>query len=290
MINGKRVVAFTPYGRQRTVSILKEYMLREHLKGVVDEWWLCSNVDANQVTDLRYMYQIQKSHKDWIKIKERPRDVVRLTPKQRNTGYFYRYMTDPNTVYVRFDDDIIYLHEDAVTRLVEAKLRMGSTLTCFAYIWNNAICSWFGQKHGKIPGAGDGWPEVEQPYCMDSVGWSNGEFAVLLHELLLGKIEDKKVEDLFLYQDIPLAPRQQFSVSCFAVDGVDYAVLEPPGHLDYPEEEHWHTVHRPEKVNKDNVIVGDALVSHFTFFPQQKEVFATDILDRYRKLAEALNG
>ncbi len=124
---------------------------------------------------------------------------------------------------------------------------------------------------------------------MDSVGWARGDFAVKMHELLLSKIDTNSVSDLFLYQDIPLAPRQQFSVSCFAVDGVDYAALTPPGHLDYPEEEHWHTVHRPEKVGKDNVIVGDALVSHYTFFPQQKEVFATDILDRYRKIAEGIN-
>lgn len=289
MINGKKVVAFTPYGRKNTVSVLKEYMLREHEKGVIDEWWLCLNTDPNQASDLKYAYQIHKPHKNWIKIVERPRDVVRLTPKQRNTGYFYRYMTDVDTVYVRFDDDIVYLHDDAIKRLVEAKIRMGSTLTCFAYIWNNAVCSWFGQKHGKIPGASEGWPEVEQSYCMDSVGWARGDFAVKLHELLLSKIATGSVEDLFLYQDIPLAPRQQFSVSCFAVDGVDYAALTPPGHLDYPEEEHWHTVHRPEKVGKDNVIVGDALVSHYTFFPQQKEVFATDILDRYRKIAEGIN-
>jgi hypothetical protein len=36
------------------------------------------------------------------------------------------------------------------------------------------------------------------------------------------------------------------------------------------------------------VLVGNAIVSHLTFGPQRAHVFATDILDRYRALAEAL--
>jgi len=36
------------------------------------------------------------------------------------------------------------------------------------------------------------------------------------------------------------------------------------------------------------VIVGDALVSHYTFYPQGRAVRATNILDRYRKIAKDL--
>jgi hypothetical protein len=165
---------------------------------------------------------------------------------------------------------------------------MTGTLTCFGLILNNAICSWYLQQHGKIPSSPE-WLDVVQPYCMDPVGWANGAFAVDLHNELLRRLEDGgDPSDLYLYQDIPLSPRQQFSVSHFAVLGSDYAALDPPGHLDYPEEEHWHTVHRPGIVGKDNVIVGNALVAHYTFMPQQKIVRPSNVLARYRAIAEKI--
>jgi hypothetical protein len=58
--------------------------------------------------------------------------------------------------------------------------------------------------------------------------------------------------------------------------------------LDHYEEEHWLTVHRPEVVGKTNVILSDALVSHYSFFPQRKRLQETDILPRYRELAQKL--
>jgi hypothetical protein len=296
----KRVVAFTPYGRKSTVSILAEYLRRDHERGILDEWWLCLNTDADQVGDLRYAYELARMY-SWVKLKERPKGVARLHPKQRNTGYFYRYMTDPDTVYVRFDDDIIFVDEHAIERLVTARIRMqGTALTTFGLIWNNSICSYFLQRHGKIPedseeGSGP-FKRIREPYCMDPIGWADGEFAVALHELLLDRLEgapyidgdevQEVCEPFFLYQDVPLAPRQQFSVSFFAVSGEDYRRLSPPGVLDYPEEEHWHTVHAPERFGLGNVIVGDSLVSHYTFYPQGNIVRATNILERYRALTK----
>lgn len=286
MIDGMRVVAFTPYGRERTVSILAEYMRREHERGIVDEWWLCRNTDDDQVSDLRYGYSLAMgSSGGWIKMLSRPSGRPRLTPKQRNTGYFYEYMTDPDTMFVRFDDDIVYVHPDAVQRLVAARTAIhDSTLAAFPVIWNNAVCSWYLQKAGVIP---ESYGVVARPYCMDPVGWADGRFAVKIHNLLLDTAEtgDKEVERLYLYQDMPLPPGDQFSVSCFACSGKDYAALPTPGVLDYPEEEAWHTRHRPLVVGKSNVIIGNALVSHFTFMHQQHAVLATNILDRYRDLA-----
>lgn len=286
MINGQRVVAFTPYGRRKTVSILFEYMKRDHDAGILDEWWLCLNTDPDQQEDIAYAYLLA-GNRSWIKLQKRPTGVPRMSPKQRNTGYFYRYMTDPNTMYLRFDDDMVYVHPDAITNLVEAKQKMTSTLACFPIIWNNAVVTWFLQKHGKYPTEHG---EVEAPYCMDPVGWADGEFAVKMHEYLLDELQHGgDPTKVYLYQDVPLPELKQFSVSCFALDGKDLCTLTPPGHLDYEEEEHWLTVHRPQLVGKDNVIVGSSLVSHYTFYPQQRQVFQSDVLDRYRELARKVN-
>jgi hypothetical protein len=128
---------------------------------------------------------------------------------------------------------------------------------------------------------------------MDPVGWASGDFGLAIHRLLLDKIDAGRVEDVYLYQDMPLAPGQQFSVSCFAVDGRDYAGLTPPGVLPFDEEEACHTIHWPQICGKPNIIVGNAVVSHFTFVPQRQRpehaaAFEREILPGYRALAEAL--
>jgi hypothetical protein len=284
MIDGMPVVAWTPFGRERTVSILYDYLRREHERGLVDEWWLCMNTDPEQSSDMAYAMRLSIEN-SWIKMKERPADCPRMFPKQRNTGYFYRYMTDPETVYVRFDDDIVYVHEDAVERLVRHK-RATSGVASFPIMWNNSIVSWFLQQAGIIPRE---YGIVGGPYCMDGTGWANGQFAVRIHELLLDSLEkDEPAERFFLYQDMPLPPGMQFSVSVFASLGSMYAGLRSPGVLEPGEEESWHTIHQPRRIEQPNMVIGDALVSHYTFFPQQAIVNATNVLDRYRKLAKEL--
>jgi hypothetical protein len=287
MIDGKRVVAWTPFGRERTVSILERYLTRDHERGLIDEYWLCLNTDPDQVDDLRYGYQLAAAKNSFIKAMDRPAGLPRLTPKQRNTGYFCRYMTDPDTVYVRFDDDIVYVHEDAVERLVRHKLQTPESVCSHPVMWNNSIISWFLQQAGIIP---ESYGKVGGPYCMDPVGWADGRFAIKIHNLLLDHIEAGTPERVFLYQDFPIPIGMQFSVSCFASLGSRYAALPAgPGVLEPDEEESWHTVHEPKRIGHPNYIVGNSLVSHYTFFPQQSAVVPTDILDRYRDLAEALD-
>jgi hypothetical protein len=279
-----RVVAWTPFGREETVSILKEYMARDHAAGVVDRWDLYMNTDADQVTDRNYGYGLAEAH-GWIRAVERPAGEKVLHPKQLNTGRYYRYAVEENTVYVRFDDDIVYVHPDAITRMAQAKVSSPS-LVVFPIVWHNAVCSYYLQQLGKIPKE---FGVVKAAYCMDPVGWSDGEFARKIHELLLGHIEAGTVEELFLHHDIQLPMALQFSVSCFAALSDAYRAMKPIGHLDYYEEEAWHTIHRPPKIGHPNMITGNALVAHLSFLHHTNYIRReTDILTRYRALAEKL--
>jgi hypothetical protein len=282
VIDGRRVIAWSPYGRRRTYSILIKYLQRDVARGLVDEVWAFMNTDpVGQEDDVAYAHELAEQY-PWFVLKHRPEGVLIHGQKQRNTGYAYRYMTDPETIYLRLDDDVVYLHEDAIENLVRARIDMPAPTAVFPIIINNAICSHFLQLCGKIPME---WGAVNA-YCMDPTGWANGPFAVKLHEMLLEKIEQGDVESLYLYQDFPLQPGTQFSVSCFASRGEDYAALPQPGVLVPDEEESWHTIHQPVAKGVPNILRGNALVSHWSFFPQHPFLNATDLLDRYRELAD----
>lgn len=292
-VDGRKVICFTPFGRELTVSILYKYMKRDHERGIVDEWQLWMNTDEEdqvvildgklqvvnaQVSDKEYGYKLAEEN-DWITVKER--DWKPKYPKQLNTGMFYRYATDPDAVYVRFDDDIVYVHDDAVENLVRSRMLNQDSFVVFPIIWNNAVVTHHLQQMGIVPKE---WGEVES-YCMDKNGWANAEFSVKMHELLLSAIEAGIVDKLYFHHDRQLALGQQFSVSCFAIDGNIYSAYSLKEH----EEEDWHTVYMPRRTGVYNKICSNSIVSHFSFFHQRKHLLEnTDILDRYKELAEAL--
>jgi hypothetical protein len=261
-------------------------MERDVMAGVVDEYHLYMNTDPKQERDREYAQELNEEHA-WIHLKERPPGLRSLRPKQLNTGRYYRYAIEPDAVYVRFDDDIVYVHEDAIERLVRGKLSSPSTV-CFPIIWHNAICSYYLQVLGKIP---KDYGVVGSAYCMDPIGWADPDFAESIHRLLLSHIREDTVEDLFLHHDIQLELGQQFSVSCFAAESDLYRGLNPPGILSHEEEEHWHTVQRPRHTGIPNSIVGNALVAHLSFCSHSDYIRkATDILPQYRELAETMLG
>lgn len=292
MHQGKRVVVFTPYGRKRTVSILLPYLQREHDAGVLDEWMLCMNTDPEQEADNQYADELAEQF-DWIKQYERPGPdnwvpgmhpdwkLGFAHPKQLNTGRFFWYMQDREAIYLRFDDDVVWVHPQTIRRMVEQETANSDWLATFPLIINNAICSHLLQQNGKIPME---WGQV-QAHAVDAVGWSSAEFATKLHRMVLDQLETGDIDAML----IPgfahaLGWRQQFSVSCFAIRGGEYADLG--GVIEWPEEEHWLTMHRTGIVQRTNHVIGDALVVHFSFFTQKAQLAKTDLLDRYRALSQ----
>lgn len=285
MIDGKRVVAWIPYGRKKTVSILLPYLQRDHDRGLIDELWFYMNTDLGpQQQDDRLWAVSEARRRDWVSTFSRPKQLTRYAKKQMNTMYAYRFMTDPDTVFVRFDDDIVYVHENTVAEIVRHTLTSPG-LCSFPIIINNAICSWWLQRDDRIPTEEPDWPLVGF-HCMDPIGWADGGFAIQLHDLLLKHIENGTVSELFAHHNFDLPPKQ-FSVSCFASLGSDYAKLTPPGVLP-AEEEDWHTKIRPAQLGVDNTIVGSALVSHYSFLTQWRHFQDGRILEAYKTLSEQL--
>lgn len=281
MIKKHKVVVFTPWGRELTASLLYQYLKRDHEAGVVDEWHLWMNTDEDQEADRKYGYALAEQH-DWIKTFERPNKEV-LHPKQMNTGSFYVYTQDPKTVYVRMDDDIVWIEKNAIKRLVEYRISDKFPFVVFPIIWNNAVCSYYLQQGEQMP---SWWGRVGN-HCMDPVGWTDSRFAEGIHNHLLTGIEEGWIDKLFLHHSIQLPAGQQFSVSSFAQFGEEYKKVK--GVLG-GEEEAWHSIVQPVEQNRPNLIVPNSLISHFSFYHQRNHLLKTNILDRYREIAENLHS
>lgn len=282
MVGGKKVVVFTPWGREITASILFEYLKRDHLAGIVDEWHLWLNTDPDQTRDIEYAHELANENQ-WIKTFDRPAGDV-LYPKQMNTGRFYVYTQEPDTVYVRMDDDIVWIEKNAIERLVQYRIDNPVPFVVFPLIWNNAVSSYYLQQGEQMP---SWWGKVGN-HCMDPVGWADPVFAQRIHEHLLDCIEKDIVDRLFMHTTVQLPLGQQFSVSCFAQFGEEYAKVQ--GILG-GEEEAWHSMVQPYTQGRPTAIVPNSLISHFSFYHQRNYLLQhTNILERYKELAAQLHA
>lgn len=311
MYDDHKVVVWCPFGRERTVSLLIPYWHRDYQKGLIDEAWLFMNTGPGQEKDEAYAHELAKRY-DWIKIVEKPgpdspshwaippswREGYR-DPIQRNTGRAYFLMQDPKTVYIRFDDDIVWVHRDAIEALVHSKLHsLDKTVAIFPIIINNAVSSWFLQREKKIPME---WGEVGRSAggngqfvsAVDPIGWGDPYFAEKLHTYALDWMEGDGGDHFMCDTDFILGRNQQFSVSCFAAHGSEYKSVNGILNADanYDEEEHWLTMHRCNQVGRDNIVHGRAVVSHFSFMTQREYLLQnTSCLQRYRKLSQAVEA
>lgn len=289
MLGDYRIVAFIPSGRQRVESILIDNLRRFP---EIDEVQIWMNTDAGQVPDIDWLRQLPYQ---WDKVKLYEVEGDRLcscwtqpgayhslgineghlhTPKQLNTGKFYVNTTDADTIYFRFDDDIVFIDDGYFANMVRFRIEHPEYFLVMGNIWNNATTSYLHQQAGRID---RGIGSLESGYCMDMLGWQSGSFAEHIHNLLLRHIKQGTTSELhFDHHDLD---GKRFSISNFCFFGKDFADFG--GILPMLDEEIWLT----EVAGRPNVICGSGLVSHYSFFAQRDHLDRTDILERYRTIA-----
>lgn len=285
MYRDYRIVAFTPSGRKRTQSILLDNLSR--FTDIVDEYQVWLNTDDSQVEDTKWLRGLPDTY-DWVKLVERPKGVQRLSPKQMNTGYFYVNTTDENTIYIRFDDDIVYIDDNFFTNLLDFRIDNPDYFLVMANIWNNAVVSYIQQALGNIS---EESYKVEDPYCMDPVGWRNPHFAELIHRQLIDNIKSATTSTL-LFDRADLTDAGRFSISCFCFFGKDFAkfkgiVGQRREGIIRHDEEVWLTEIYPTLEDRLNTICGSALVAHYSFFAQRPHLDTTDILQTYKEIGKS---
>src|SRR5262245_15255943 len=113
MFNGYKVVSVTPFGRRRYVSLLDHYLRRA--RGIIDEhhFWVNTKNDAD-VEWLRSCVATAPDFYRTIEIDQPYEDFWTL----RIHTFFHQYPNAPDTIFIRFDDDIVWIESQAIERLL----------------------------------------------------------------------------------------------------------------------------------------------------------------------------
>jgi hypothetical protein len=274
-------VTVTPAGRRQYLEILANYLLRRRDVIAEHRWWLNTRVPA----DVAYIYRLADRYPDFFKVETKP-----VGPTDRIGYTIWQYMcdcTESDTIYLRLDDDIVYMTDDAITRMRDARLANPEPFLILGNIVNNAVCSHFHQQAGLLPTK---WGAVAND-CMDPLGWKSGAFARRVHRRFLKDIAAGR-ETWWRKAALPIDGTARFSINAICWRGEDFrGVPEVDGRLE-ADEEPFLTAVLPGRLGRPNVVCPEALFGHYAFFTQRKylEQTSPEILARYRRIAEQAAG
>ena len=251
--NGKKwnVVAVTPAGRERHLTVLRKYIEREMDKGIIDGWQLWKNTGVQ--SDIDYMNRIAVEN-PLIEVKE-IEDLKVFDAYQIHK--FFRFAQDDDTIYLRIDDDIVWMADDAVKKLMEYRVENKEAFAVCANIVNNTVVGAIHQNIGAV--------STELGKCsgdrLDEFAHRNEGFAELSHSTFRDLKEQSRLW-MYVFQPHKLNAYEPFSINCFAFFGKDHFAPAP-------DEEMWISSYQPSLLSRPCVIFGDALFVHYAYYTQR---------------------
>lgn len=276
MIRDKQVIAFTPCGRKRYMDLLAAHVMREHNLGNIDKWVLFNN--PYTLEDSTYADQMAAAF-DWVEVLRVGEDTP--TRGAFQIASFYGGLKDREAIYVRLDDDLIFLAENAIANLVNYRIDNPLPFLVYPTIINNTRTSFQLQKHGIIP---QSWGIVEPILCAPTA-WRDTSFVFNLHQMALASIDNGTlVEDFTLpsgtFNDFEEGNISINSFAIFGNDMVDCKVLN--------DEEGYLSKFRPAELGRFNARCGNAVVIHFAYHTQTEFMDKSGMLTDYAALVEPL--
>jgi len=282
MIEGQKIIAFTPCGRKRYMDVLAGYVFREHERGHIDEWILFNNPYLKEDSTLAAQFA---EHFPWVKVLhdtsegggEDELHSHHARDGNDHIAQFYRLMTEgEGAIYVRLDDDIVYIDGDAIPRLIEYRLANSAPLLVFPTIINNVRTSYHMQQQSVLPNLGI------TNAMDDKIAFRNAKFVLGLHEKALAAIKEGNLVETFSLRSETFRSLDDghLSINCFAMFGSDMVAAN----IAHPEETYL-ALWLPAKLKRKNARCGDAVVIHYAFHTQTKFMDSTDVLLRYAKLS-----
>ncbi|MCJ1287230.1 hypothetical protein MMC26_006578 [Xylographa opegraphella] len=137
---GFKIVALIFYGRPKYVSILDCYLKRNLAinGGYLDEVHWMVNTDKQH--DLNYLDTLVNTTDSY--------KAYHL--KHLGFQSIWEHAVDNNTLYIKIDDDMVYIHEDAIPRLVQSRIAHPSAFDIAANIVNSPLTNWFHVRTGAV--------------------------------------------------------------------------------------------------------------------------------------------
>ncbi|KAI0453946.1 hypothetical protein F5B21DRAFT_265988 [Xylaria acuta] len=131
---GFKIIAMVFFGRKRYVDVLDCY-LQQNLAsngGYLDEVWFM--VHTEDEDDIAWLDGLVKENQGY-----RIMGHDDCNKNDQKYGCLWKYATADNTMYIKLDDDIVYIHQDAIPQLVHTRLAVPHAFGVSAHLVNSPI-------------------------------------------------------------------------------------------------------------------------------------------------------
>jgi len=257
----------TPAGRKKYLEILYKCLKKQ--KNSFNIWYLWLNtINAG---DISFCKNLERDN-DWIKT------IDLDVPLSGNDSIasFFKYATDDDSIYIRFDDDICYLEENFIEKMTQRRLANQTAPFIYPITINNSHIAYVLQEHKKL--------KLTESIYKDMLGqnnlWKDPSLAMQMHIELIEKIKSNQIQDYYI-NDFIIDDYCRTSINCISWFGT---TMEKIKNSVFGDEEHFISVAYPKDNNSPNMIVGDIICSHFAYHTQRIFLDNTTILDEYNKL------
>ena len=305
-----KIIAITPAGRMAYLEILHKYIIKN--KHIIDRWDLWVNTE-NQ-NDLQYMKDLSENdsfinlvYPEWPY--ERGCPNLSLAP-------FWSKATDDDTIYIRFDDDIVFIDEKTIENLINFRVKNKNHLFIYPYIINNPFHSKDLQLRGLVStnhGIVRTYKELCGENINDPVSLNSILFVRELHETFIDAYHKKEHtkfmcnekliwelgDGYYRYgtngtQDYITNAGPQVSINCVCWFGSVLKEITPINNCyfkgegkqrEYTDEEAYLTIVKTKDLEMPSCTAPNTLVVHFLFGPQRGQDSMIDILQKYKDIA-----
>lgn len=293
--NSAENVVFIFTGRWEFLRIQLPYLCRDLRQngGVIDQvWFMMVNYDkltrikltefismANQI----YSKEVFTMHYFGYDPPNQPPKKLRFKfPYSEILALITEY---PENKYFKFDDDIVYIHPKAFSSIINREIS-----NCLIHFFNiagaNWRCSWLHQKLGVYDELNPNQLEFGfDPFA--ECGWKSTECAELTLNTFLHHYYNNSL-DKYFFDTYYITDGTRFSINAFLLDvhTIDMkAILTTSRKLIHDDEKWWSEIYTSNS-DRNNCVVGDALVVHFSYFTNLKKLIKNGMLLKFQKLVE----
>jgi len=243
-----RTIIVTPAGRKQYLQKLLNHLLlqRDHF----DEWHLWNNCQGENEENLSKLEQ----EYDFIKVIHNS-SLPRRKPHNFNVCRFYQYAKDTGTIYIKLDDDIVWMEPDFIKKLVQFRIENPEPFLVFGNVINNQIVNYIHQCGGLLQDL-----EILDYHCYGNLHRSKANCIKLHKEFLesrkAGNLDDWKF-DRWELKDFEVC-----CINCVAWFGEKISIPRIKDELYFS-----HSV--PKRRNTPNVIFGSAICVHLSYWKQR---------------------
>lgn len=325
----KIVVTFA--GRKPFLEILFKYILkyRRHF----DEYHIYASTD--NLEDLNYIDQFASSNNDFVKVFHKedfgiknPELVLERNRSQHSCNYgipnydlwniAWKNSKDKNSVYLKLDDDIVYLDETIFTDFLDFRINNRKHPMIYPLIINNNYSNCllqdeFGVVFSEKTNFMSRWESVvhlirdyilnngiipnklvdviPQDYIFCPVGWGNLEFVKSVHKHFLDILnKNEPIYDIIKSDCIgsEIINNAPMSIGCVSWLGESLSEFTDKWGEVW-QDEPWVSVYLPILSGKNNYVYYGSIVSHFSYYRQMElGIMDTDILKKYKIIADKI--